>query len=218
MAIIAPQKVVLAAAMALLLQGCGHTPVTRTLVDAFGAGKGVASTVLSPNFRYLKVTANGREALMALGYSDPHPDGPIDTWYSSEGEVIRLQNGRLLSTAGLELNWKSVRYRGLPDWRAVVSQGKLEFTRERDEMPGHRFGLMDRLDLYAVPPPKDAHLLGVDPNGLRWFEERVQSSPASLPSARYGLAIAGGEAKVVYGEQCLSERLCIAWQTWPAKP
>jgi len=211
-------KSLLFASIALTLVACGHTPVTRTVADAFGRGEGVEGVVLGADFRYLKVTAHGRDALMVLGYTDPHPAGTIETWYSSVGEVLRMQNGRILSTAGLDLNWVAVRYKGLPEWKTVVAQGKLEFTRERDEMPGHRFGLMDRVDLYAVQPPKDAHLLGVDPNGLRWFEERVQSSASSLPSARYGLAIAGGEAKVVYGEQCLSERLCIAWQTWPAKP
>lgn len=204
--------------MTALLVGCGHTPVTKTLADAFGKGEGVGQIGLQDKFRYLKVTAHGRDALMVLGYTDPHPAGTIETWYSSLGEVLRMQNGRILSTAGLELNWQSVRYEGLPDWNTVVAQGKLQFTRERDEMPGHRFGLMDRVDLYAVSPPKDAHLLGVDARSLKWFEERVQSSASSLPSARYGLAIAGSEAKVVYGEQCLSERLCIAWQTWPAKP
>lgn len=204
--------------LVLALTACGHTPVTRTLADAVGQGEGVEGVSLGADFSYLKITAYGRDALMVLGYIDPHPAGTIETWFSSQGEVLRLQNGRILSTAGLELNWQAVRYRGLPDWRAVVAQSKLAFTRERDEMPGYRFGLVDRVDLYAVPAPKDAHLIGVDPKSLKWFEERVQSSPASLPSARYGLAMSDGEPEVVYGEQCLSERLCIAWQTWPAKP
>ena len=203
--------------MAMFVQGCGHTPVTRTLVDAFGAGKEVASVVLSPNFRYLRVTASGREALMVLGYSDPHYDGPIDTWYSSQGEVLRLQNGRILSTAGLELNWHAVRYKGLLDWETLVDQNRAVFIRERDEMPGHRFGLVDRVALYPVPAPKDAHLIGVDPKKLKWFEERVQTTQQTQPSARYGLRLEAGETKVVYGEQCLSERLCISWQTWPAR-
>ena len=203
--------------LVLALAACGHTPVTRTLADAFGGGQGVERVSLGPNFRYLKVTAYGRDALMVLGYSDSHPAGTIETWYSATGEVLRLQNGRVLSTNGLEIDWSAVRYQGLPNWESVSEQNKSEFIRERDEMPGHRFGLVDRVALYPVPAPKDAHLIGVDPKKLKWFEERVQTTQQTQPSARYGLRLEAGETKVVYGEQCLSERLCISWQTWPAR-
>jgi hypothetical protein len=203
----------------LLLQGCGHTPVTRTLVDAFGEGKGVSSVVLSPGFRYLKVTAKGREALMVLGYVDSHPDGVIETWYSSLGEVLRLQNGRVLSTAGLETDWKSVRFHELPTWSALVGRTSVVFHRARDEMPGHRYGLKDRVRIYAVPPPEDAHLVGVNPKTLIWFEEKVEGEASATPSARYGVRLgAGVPPQPVYGEQCLSANFCLAWQTWPAKP
>lgn len=201
----------------IALTACGHTPVTRTLADAFGKGAGAEQLALQANFSYLKVTAHGRDALMVLGYVDSHPMGAVETWFSSQGEVLRLQNGRILSTAGLELNWQAVRYKGLPDWRTIVAKSKLAFTRERDEMPGYRFDLVDRVELYAVPAPKNAHLVGVDPTTLLWFEERVQSALGSLPTARYGLRLEAGEPRVVYGEQCFTDRFCMAWQTWPAK-
>jgi hypothetical protein len=203
--------------MAVFLQGCGHTPVTRTLADAFGESKGFVS-ILSSNFRYLKVTANGREALMVLGYSDVHPEGPIETWYSSEGEMLRLQNGRIFSTAGLELDWRSVRFNNLPGWASVIERQSVVFSRQRDEMPGHRFGLVDQVKIYSISPPKDAQLVGVDPRTVVWFEERVQSSDVKMPSARYALRMEAGAPKPIYGEQCLSTHFCMAWQTWPAKP
>lgn len=200
----------------LSVVGCGHTPVTQTLADAFGRGGDVSTVALRPDFNYLKVTAYGRDTLMVLGYADPHPIGTIESWFSSQGEILRLQNGRILSSAGLELDWHAVRYTGLPDWIGVVNRNNAEFSRERDEMPGHRFGLVDRIALYLVPAPKDAHLIGVDPTTLMWFEERANAGLAQLPSARYGLRLEAGNPRVVYGEQCLTDRFCIAWQSWPA--
>ena len=44
---------------------------------------------LNPNLSYLRVTVGGdRAVLMVLGYLEPTPSGPIETWYSSEGEVL----------------------------------------------------------------------------------------------------------------------------------
>lgn len=202
----------------LLLVGCGHTPVTRTVSDAFFKKDGVAGLSLNPTFKYLRVVTKGREALLVLGYSEPHPDGDIETWYSSQGEVLRLQSGRIVSTAGLETDWRAVRHRGLPMWSEVVLQPTLAFTRERDEMPGYRFGLKEKLVVRAILPPKDAHLADVDPRNLLWFEEINVEEGLEQPSARYGLRLEANMPRVVYGEQCLSPTLCISWQTWPASP
>jgi hypothetical protein len=154
---------------------------------------------------------------MVLGYVDPNPAGEIQVWYSSEGEVLRTQNGRLVGTAGLETNWSAVRTTALPTWMDVFAQPTLEYARERDETPGYRFGIAERVTIYPVPIPKNAKLSGVAATNLRWFEEAVIGQPDGLPSARYGVQDREGQPpQVIYGEQCLSKDLCIAWQTWPA--
>jgi len=38
--------------------------------------------------------------LMVLGYSENSPKGTLETWYSSQGEVLKLLNGRVVSTNG----------------------------------------------------------------------------------------------------------------------
>ena len=211
-------RLVAALSLACLSSACGHTPVTRTLADAFVRGADVKETKLDPKLRYLRVVAGGRESLMVLGYADAHPDGVIESWYSSAGEVIRLQNGRVISTSGLSVDWRSVRYTGLPDWTKLLDKAPVEYVRERDEMPGYRFGIREKVSLFAVRPPDNARLVGLVPSQLHWFEESADSSPGGRPSARYGVRMAGGPASVVYGEQCLAAGLCIAWQTWPVNP
>jgi len=208
----------LCVALALLFFGaCGHTPVTRTLFDAIpGLGKRVDDITLNPQLRYLRVTTRGRVVLMVLGYAEPHPDGEIETWYSSEGEVIRLQDGRVVGTAGLETDWRAVRNFSLPAWKDLTGRASATYRRERDEMPGYRFGIAERVSIYPTPVPGNAKLAGLRADVLRWYEESVLGQKDGLPTARYGLQVREGEPRVVYGEQCLSGSLCIAWQRWPA--
>ena len=205
-------------ALAILsLCACGHTPATRTLFDAIpGLGKGVDDIALNPNLRYLRVTTRGRTALMVLGYVEPSAAGNVEVWYSSEAEVLRLQNGRIVGTGGLETDWRAVRHFSLPAWKDLSGRATVVYRRERDEMPGYRFGIEEAVSLYPVRPPNNAKLVRLPAQDLRWYEETVQGQPDGLPSARYGLNEKSGEPRVVYGEQCLSQTFCFAWQTWPA--
>ncbi len=207
---------------ALFLGGCGYTtPITQTVRVAIrGPVQDVDALKLNPDLRYLRVTVRGRVVLMVLGYVEPHAEGEIQTWYSSEGELMRLQNGRLVATAGLETDWRAVRNSSLPAWKEVSRQNAAgaatDYRRERDEMPGYRFGIVESVSLYAVAVPPNSKLVGVRAGDFRWFEEAVRGQADGLPSARYALRVIDGEPRVIYGEQCLSLDLCLAWQTWPA--
>lgn len=210
-------RIIVGALGLFLLGACGHTPVTRTLFDAIPGLRQKADDIpLNPNLRYLRVTVRGRVVLMVLGYVDPAPEGAIETWYSAEGEVIRLQSGRIVSTAGLETDWRAVRTISLPPWQDLLVKPTAEYRRERDEMPGYRFGIVESITIYPVRTPFNARLAGLPAQALRWYEEAVANARDGLPSARYGLRVKDGVPSVVYGEQCLSPSLCIAWQSWPA--
>jgi len=200
------------------LVSCGHTPVTLTLSEALRSGKKIDSIKLNPNFRYLRVTVKGRSLLMVLGYKDSNVEGPIETWYSSEGEVIQMQNGRILATFGLETDWRSVRQLNLPSWKNLLALSSVKFTRQLDEMPGFRYGILQTMHLYKIPTPGNALLVGLAPSELIWYEEKVLDSPHGLSSARYGLRMRDGVAEVVYADQCLSKDFCFSWQIWPATP
>ena len=203
--------------LSVLLGACGHTPVSRTLWDAMGKGQSVDAIILNPNLRYLRVSVRGRVVLMVLGYLDAAPDGVIETWYSSAGEVLRLQKGRVVATLGLETDWRAVRHAAAaPAWKDMLERKSVIYQRERDEMPGLRFGIAETVSLYAVRTPTNARLIGFAAQDLRWYEEAVKGQPGGLPSARYALRTGDSDPRVVYGEQCLSPVFCLARQVWPA--
>ena len=204
----------------LALSACsmvGHTPISKTFFDAIpGLGESVDSLKLNPNLRYLRVTVRGRVVLMVLGYIEPHPEGDINTWYSSQGEVIRLQNGRVVGTAGLETDWGAVRNFALPTWNEVLGSEAMVYRRERDEMPGYRFGIAETVSIAPVPTPFNAKLAGLPAKDFRWFEETVLEQPSGLPSARYAIYDKDGVRLVLYSDQCLSPSFCLSWQIWAA--
>lgn len=213
-----PVRFLVALGSFVMLSACGHTPVTRTLVEAFASSETVSNVALNPRYEYLRVVFQGNEALLVLGYVDPNPVAEVRTWYSNAGEVVKIQAGRIIATKGFPIDWLSVRYQDLPEWNELRSSEGAIFTRIRDQMPEYKFGLEDRIFISRVAAPVNARLQGVDAASLVWFEETVQGSPANLPSARYGLKSINGKLSVVYGEQCFDPNQCIAWQTWPPQP
>lgn len=202
------------------LSGCSSS--SQALLDTAkslrGGGTSDDPARLDPRFRYLRISVDGRTALLVLGYVDAHPQGPIEVWYSAEREVIRLQNGRLAGASGLTTEWRRVTL-DAPGWTAAVASGApLEWTRRRDVMPGYRYGVEDRLTLSRISPPTDSRLVGLEPASLLWFEESVAQSgdtARDLPPARYALDLRAIGDPVVYGEACLASDLCFAWQRWP---
>ena len=205
-----------------MLTGCATSTdaIVQTMQAAVGRGRGVDDTKLNPNLRYLRVTIDGRVALLALGYLDPHPQGTIEVWYSAEREVVRLQNGRLVGASGLTTEWRNVVLPELPAWSALAkSVSPLRWERMRDVMPGYRYGLRDSLAIGIARPPARSALLGLDPEQLIWFEERFADgglAKIALPPARYAVQLKDGGETVVYAEQCIAPQTCFTWQRWPA--
>lgn len=198
----------------LWLAGCQSVPdpaveMMRTVFfssQPSGAG-------LDPRYTYLRTTKDGRVVFLALGSADPHPQGPIEVWYSAEREALRLQNGRVVGLSGSLIEWRQVRLPVLPSWGELLAlNGTFQWERSRDVMPGYRFNLQDQLHLQPIPAPGKSALVGMDAAGLRWFEERMSATSAGaepLPPARYALQMVQGQAVVVYGEQCFSSEFCI---------
>jgi len=168
----------------------------------------------------LRVSVDGRTALLVLGYLEPHAQGPIEVWYSARREVIKLQNGRLVGALGLTTEWRRVALPALPDWAALLAATQpLHWTRRRDVMPGYRYGIVDSLTLRRSAPPSGSRLVGIDPASLSWFEESdaTRAGEDALPPARYALDLRATGEPVVYGEACLAPDLCFAWQRWPVE-
>lgn len=169
----------------------------------------------NPQFTYLRTVLNGTVNYLVLGYVDQRPEGAVEVWYSSTGQVVKLLNGHLVGTGGLPVDWRDVR---LSSFNAFDANG---FTRERDLMPGYRFGVRDTVTRVAIEPPASSKLAGVAPASLRWYEERASTLPAdaALPPARFGMSQASGTPVVIYSEQCLSRDYCMSFERWtPAPP
>lgn len=203
---------------ASFLVGCVQTPLTKTISDALGWSQNVDERNLNPDYRYLRVSTPERAFLMVLGYVDGSPDGDIETWYSNAGQVLRLQNGRLLSTKGFAVDWTSVTYKDLPHWAQATARPRTRFIRYHDEMPGFKVGVFDMVTIRRIDPPRATRLAGIPATHLTWLEETTDTSPRARPSARYGLSAVEEKLEVVYAEQCFGQEFCLAWQTWPATP
>ena len=207
--------------LSIALVGCSTAgdAILQTLPYAYGSNPAVDKAKRNPHFRYLRVTTGAHVALLALGNIDHNPQGQIEVWYSAEKEVLRLQNGRIVGATGLTTEWRGVVLSGIRSWSSAARSGETSsWTRTRDVMPGYIYGVRDELSLRVVAPPQRSALQALDPHSLTWFEERVESGQgSSLRPARYAVDFRGGRETVIYGEQCLSADLCLAWQRWPAQ-
>lgn len=217
-----------AAALGVLLAGCasGNSSflslpgaVTRQLL---AAPQDTVPRNPDLRFRYLRIETAGRApAMMALGYVDPDPAGEVEVWYASNSEVLRLQNGRIVGTAGVDVDWRAVRFEPVPPaWTALSSERTTRFSRTRDESPGHRYGLSDKLELSAWTGPAPVALPTVVPTEVarqwRWFREaRVDARGNALAPNWYAWGRHRGQDTVVYSEQCLSETFCLKLLRWP---
>lgn len=216
-----------------VLGGCssGTNALIDTARNVIGSGVDVSNVRLAPNIRYLRVTVSGRVALLALGYIESHPNGPVEVWYSAEREVLRFQNGRLIGAVGLTTEWRNVSIPQLPRWADLARREQaFKWERSRDLMPGYRSGIRDSLVLRVVPPVSGSELRGIARDSLVWFEERADlgqmdrvtaffgssiTSDLALPPAIYAVDPNRGAGQAIYGEQCISRDLCLTWQEWP---
>ncbi|MDP9930309.1 hypothetical protein J2X90_000033 [Variovorax paradoxus] len=187
----------------------------------YGGGAATPEPVFNSNYRYLRVIVGGQTVYMVLGYIDKRPEGAVEVWYSNAGEVVRLLDGRIVGTTGLTTDWREVRFSRLPAWSEAVNASQPKtFERERDMMPGYRFGIRDEIVQTPIAAPQQAAVAGTAAASLRWYEERSVSRPssASLPPARFGVSQAGGTPRVVYSEQCISNDLCMSFEQWTTSP
>jgi len=197
-----------------LLGGCasGFDAAASTIGQAWSARTALpAPSELNPNFQYLWVNANGTQAYLALGGVEPHPQGPIEVWFSARSEILRLQNGRIVGSTGMPVNWSNVNLN-------FNHQGT-QYIRQRDETPGYRFGIKDQFTIQesnVVPAHVLTRFQKMQAMGARAFTPTVWREDISQrgPEIRVGLAAPpNGQGFVaVYGEQCLSAALCLIWQ------
>jgi len=191
----------------------------------------IEETPLNPNFQYLKVDANGQPALLVLGYGKNSKTANSDVWFSAFKEVIEIKDGRLGSTAGLEVNWSEVNLQDAPPLSdAIALSGetrskrvpKIRFTRIRTVMPGYHVNIRETVILEALSEaPSGIPKIFKDPNNnnIRWVQETVLVPPLSqnpsIKPLRAIYAIDSNTSEVIYGKQYLTPDYYVSWLTWP---
>lgn len=187
-----------------LLTGCygnQQAPILETfMLGIANPNTVIDQTPLNPNFRYLKVDANGQPALLVLGYVDQRKAARHDVWYSAFKEVLEIKEGRLGNTEGLFVNWTQVDLIDAPALADVflfagntqsansafntnsVSQAKqprqkLRYTRIRTVMPGYHVNIRETVVMEALDQtPSDVPKQLKDPLtnlDIRWVQETV---------------------------------------------
>lgn len=221
-------RLVGAVCLVLFLVACGSRSLVSDVFsavysDTFNASNDITQTKLNPDYRYLRVeVAGANAALLVLGYLDATPQGDVEVWYSSKGEVIKLQNGRIVGTAGLTTDWRRVSYPiAPPAWTAIPVDG-LQFTRVRDESPGYRNAIAQTVQLKpwaGLPSIPLAATLPTDvARSYDWYQEVQTGSPErALPPSWFAVDYRDGKRTVIYSEQCLSVSLCLKLQLWPVE-
>lgn len=176
---------------------------------------------LNPKLRYLRVQLpNSQPALLVLGYVDPAPGGPVEVWYSSSGELLRLQSGRIVGTAGLPFDWPRVWFDPSPPPWKDAGKPTQKFVRYHDERPGYRAGQRQVMRLLPTAEPLRQDWPAKLPfANYRWYTETSDSiHSVHVPNSVYAIDEHDGQSRVVYSEQCLSPDWCFKIQAWPPGP
>jgi hypothetical protein len=207
------------------LTGCAGPGAValESLVEVVKPSTAVAAAPLNPQYQYLRITSNGKPALMVRGTASPagQQTGSV-TWYSADKEVLELNQGRITLALGTPVEWRSVQATW-PTWPQGTEP--LVYQRQRDVTAPVRYGLNERIRLqklnagqprFWLQPPGKAPL----PTELSWYSETMEPQTrgeGALPVALFGVQGSGAQARVVYSEQCLSATVCLSLQEWPAQ-
>jgi hypothetical protein len=103
-------KIGSAAALLIVAAGCttGMNAVVESVRQVVRRGDAADATALDPKFAYLRITRGRHVGLLWLGSTERSADSPVEVYYSGTGEVVRLQNGRIVGALGLNTEWRKV--------------------------------------------------------------------------------------------------------------
>lgn len=189
----------------------------------------VASARLNPRFAYLRVQGpTGPAALLALGYLDESPDGPVQTWYSASQETLQTVRGRIRLTHGLLVDRLHTQWpQALTETPATVlsETTPARFTQVIDQGgPGPR-GLRLSVTLTDVPVTDLPARVLAQVRGAagerahwRWLREELAIAQPGHPQdgQRFmtnWLALSGRDW--VFSHQCIQPDYCLSLQPWP---
>jgi hypothetical protein len=236
---------VLACLISVFLQGCSSQSDAAWKTMQMGFRDEAAQIEKSPlknNLTYLRVNINGLDVLLVKGYVDPDPLGPIDVWYSSDGSVMRIQQGRYLGSIGFDQNWQEVSRKDAPSLDLLV-KSEVAMASQNTPVPIKTVKKYFSNQSYVAMPSylvmRDERISGVisstvpdsvpssikkylNNKDLIWLAETPQPNDLfkrkGASFAWYGFVKSNNGFEQVLGQQCLSKDFCITWTPWPVKP
>jgi hypothetical protein len=193
----------------LFLSGCQSNPTFDTFRTMLPWVKQYEQ--VQPGFEYILVSANGHEALMALGERrdtiDEFKNRTHEYWYTGQGEMLYLVNGRIHQALGFTNEIRS-QTSAEPPWEQLSkSSNSIAWGRKIDLMPGFRYGLVNNITTFKIAAPNflPEHL----PEPMHWIADLVESKSGDGQVWWYLQRFALHDGRVVYSEQCITERLCL---------
>jgi hypothetical protein len=193
-------------AMLLVLAGCqGFNPVIDT-AGHFWEGKAQKDS-FSPGFEYLEVEWQGRKAVMALGYRETAGTQVSEHWYSGQGEMMKLVNGRVVQVFGMTREVRNVL--GTPPvWADLLAhRSPVAWSHTKEVMPLYRYGLQEYfLSQQSTPTASDRAIAS---EATAWVVEEVKSKTEKGTPWTYQQKFALVGDKVIYSEQCVAPEMCF---------
>jgi len=226
-----------------LLSGCQSAPLAIWQTAALAVQPGTVARPVAPGVNFMKVVSPSGVAYMVLGDEEApagaEGTGPVQVWYSAGKQVLRLHQGRVAGTAGLPVDWRSVRAGPRPPWAQALN-GPVVYGRERDEMPGYRFQILERVTVRSVQTPAESWAAAVaGRQTLAWFTEEAEAvdhamtgpgqgkstaeasrnqQRTKLPVAWFAVDLQAAGQPVVFSRQCLSPAFCLTMEPMPITP
>ncbi|MCE2747110.1 MAG: YjbF family lipoprotein [Burkholderiales bacterium] len=214
----------------LALSGCASTfSAAYKMIQAVGTPNPnrFEQFEMNPNLQYLEAQTAGAQAMMVLGYTaTPQEEPPVQTWYDSQRELLRLQNGFLVSVTGVNNAISSTEYTwGTPNNQAVRLPTSKTYSQPQQQI----FNKTTPLSFQAMPETaistknsvlRKRLLSTAQPNrpALLWFQEIQKTDEQANTDIPYSLYAFAPNGSPVYGSQCLTATACIEWlyRTQPA--
>ncbi len=199
-------KLIFLCAFFMALTGCqGFNPVTDT-ASYFWSDKKTRAN-LSPGFEYLEVEWGGRKAYMALGYRETQVARISEHWYSGQGEMLKLVNGRIVEVFGMIHEVRNVTTNP-PVWNdALTHRLPIVWSQTKDLMPRYRYGLQEFVKTQQITPnPSDKAIAS---EATAWLIEEVRSKDEKGRPWVYQQKFALLGDRVVYSEQCVAQEMCF---------
>ncbi|MBL8327919.1 MAG: hypothetical protein JNJ71_03635 [Rubrivivax sp.] len=184
----------------------------RTAGQAWGETPSAGSPAgLNPALQTLRVSV-GRQAGWMVRADPVGAETGVSYWYSADGALLRLAQGRLHGFTDGTRSWQVSRAWPAVDWQAVLRGQQPALTVWVDQQPGYRVAQRFERQLQAVDQRPAAASTLVLPPEVRWFREFDPSGH----SAPIWYAVDLREpVRVLYGETCLEPGWCLSWQVQP---